>query len=340
MKRNGVLSWVVTVFLALFVHNLSGHFTAGNAEDRRGVSNQKLFQAAERGDVAGLRAALMGGAEVNCCAEQGNGTPLVRATFHRRPEAVRLLLDAGADVNMKSMQGGQTALHIAVGLGNLPESLAVAEILLDKGADLTIKDHNDNPPWFGAYNVKKFEFAAYRPMRQLLFKYTQKRPPQGSADETGRPLEKKRVRTMYQGLLDNNMSAFASSRDPEDLDEIRYAVAAGADVNCCAHRGSGTPLMTAAFSGNVEALKLLLELGADPNIQSTQGGGTALHWAAQVCDSAKSREVAKILLGKGADLNIRDSKGRTVLEIASQDLKSKGPRCKDFHAILLEHGPK
>lgn len=341
MKRNWALSLVVTVFLALVVHNLSGHVTAGNAEDRRGVLNWQLCQAAEKGDVEALTAVLKEGAEVNCCAEQGNGTPLMRAAFHRRPEAVRVLLDAGADVNMQSKQGGQTALHMVVSLGNLRESLAVAEILLDRGADPTIKDHNGSPPWFGAYNLKKFEFAAYRPVRQLLFKYSQKRSSRGSADETGHPpTEKNRARTTYQGLLDNNMVAFAGSKSSEDLDEIRYVVAAEADVNCCADRGSGTPLMTAAFSGNVEVLKLLLELGADPNIQSTQGGGTALHWAAQACDLPRSPEVARMLLGSGADLNIRDKRGKTVMEIVSQDIKSKGPGCKEFHAILREQGLK
>lgn len=340
MKRNKVLSSVVAVFLALLVHNLTGHVTAGNADDRRRVLNQQLCEAAEKGDVAALTAALREGAEVNCCAAQGTGTPLMRAAFHRRPEVVRLLLDAGADVNLKSKQGGRTALHIAVSLGNLPESQAVAEILLDRGADLTIKDHNGNPPWFGAYNLKRFEFAAYKPMRKLLFKYSQ-RPSQRPPDETGHPpVQKNGARTMYQGLLDNNMVAFAASADVKDLDEIRYAVAAGADVNCCADRGSGTPLMTTAFCGNVEVLKLLIELGADPNIQSTQSGGTALHWAAQACDSAKSSEVAKLLLRNGADLNIRDKRGKTCVEIVSQDLKSKGPGCRDFHAILLEHGPK
>jgi hypothetical protein len=72
------------------------------------------------------------GAPVNAVGSDG-GTPLHWTCHHDRSEAVRLLLDAGADINVENSWGrwGRTPLHVAARRG----CLAVAELLLDAGAD-------------------------------------------------------------------------------------------------------------------------------------------------------------------------------------------------------------
>ena len=74
--------------------------------------------------------------------------------------------------------------------------------------------------------------------------------------------------------------------------------------------GGSTPLMYAALYGDAEAVRLLLEAGADPNIRN-QAGATALMWA--VDDLDKTR----LLIRGGADVNARSDDGRTPLLIAA-----------------------
>ena len=73
--------------------------------------------------------------------------------------------------------------------------------------------------------------------------------------------------------------------------------------------GGATPLVDAALYGDAEAVRLLLESGADPNLRSA-GNSTALMFA--VDDAEKTR----LLLERAADPNARSDEGRTALMIA------------------------
>jgi ankyrin repeat protein len=75
-------------------------------------------------------------------------------------------------------------------------------------------------------------------------------------------------------------------------------------------QGGSTPIMYAAMYGDAEAVRRLLERGADPNTPN-EGGATALMYA--VSDLEKTR----ILLEHRADPNARSGEGRTPLLIAA-----------------------
>ncbi len=92
-------------------------------------------------------------------------------------------------------------------------------------------------------------------------------------------------------------------------DLVRLGTIAPATVNTRDSRGS-TLLMYAAGYGSVEAVKLLLDKGADVNAKN-QFDATALVWGAN--DPAK----AKLLIGQGADVNARTQAGRTPLMVAA-----------------------
>jgi len=86
-----------------------------------------------------------------------------------------------------------------------------------------------------------------------------------------------------------------------------------------------TPLMRAAFSGDLELVKLLLAKGADPNIRS-KDYETMLEAAAGLGfiqgyskgrSSAERLEVVKLLVGLGADVNASDDYGITALMVAA-----------------------
>jgi len=70
----------------------------------------------------------------------------------------------------------------------------------------------------------------------------------------------------------------------DNTGSIRQIVSSGTAVNCRDPQTAETPLMAAAMNGKVESVKLLLSLGADPNLKNAHGT-TAL-------DMARDREKA------------------------------------------------
>ncbi|MBL3529061.1 MAG: ankyrin repeat domain-containing protein [gamma proteobacterium endosymbiont of Lamellibrachia anaximandri] len=81
-----------------------------------------------------------------------------------------------------------------------------------------------------------------------------------------------------------------------NLAEITAALHGGANSN--AHNGINTALMMAARNGHIEALKLLLDAGADPNITNS-AGDTALRWAGENSDVTEIlQDVTDLTKGK------------------------------------------
>jgi len=90
-----------------------------------------------------------------------------------------------------------------------------------------------------------------------------------------------------------------------------------------------TPLYRAVGFRNLEAVRTLLALGADPN-RRTGPGETALHRAVEIGDVT----VVRALLEGGADVSARDSRGRTPLD--SVDRAS--PVAKQLIGVLRAAG--
>jgi ankyrin repeat protein len=70
------------------------------ARDYHAAMDDRLRAAAATGDLAGIAAAIAGGADIDARDERGR-TPLMVATEARQTDAVRALLDAGADVDLQ-----------------------------------------------------------------------------------------------------------------------------------------------------------------------------------------------------------------------------------------------
>src|SRR5437870_734100 len=94
-----------------------------------------------------------------------------------------------------------------------------------------------------------------------------------------------------------------------DLSFLKAELTKGASVDTRDKRGS-TLLMHAAAFGSVEAVKLLLDAGADVNAKNSVDA-SALIWGA--ADAAKAR----MLIEKGADVNAKSKLGRTPLLVAA-----------------------
>ncbi|MEV7186957.1 ankyrin repeat domain-containing protein [Kitasatospora sp. NPDC093102] len=94
-------------------------------------ADQALLDAADRGDLDAVRAALTAGATVEARDAEGR-TPLLRAAFADRVAVARLLVEAGADVNAQDPQLNSPWLVTGI-TGSVP----MLRALLPGGPDLT-----------------------------------------------------------------------------------------------------------------------------------------------------------------------------------------------------------
>ncbi|KAI0276990.1 ankyrin repeat protein, partial [Russula aff. rugulosa BPL654] len=77
-----------------------------------------------------------------------------------------------------------------------------------------------------------------------------------------------------------------------------------------------TPLHSAAYSGDLEMVQVLLEFGVDVNAQNSNRD-TPLDYASASGQRNDAR-VARLLIAHGADPNSRDLWGSTLLHRASR----------------------
>jgi len=217
-------------------------------------------------------------------------TPLHQAAYANLPVLMRMLLDAGAPVDVSGRGDGGTPLAVALFWGNRE----AAEMLAGRGL-----------------TPGNLRVAAGLGNLELLDELI---TPQGKlASEAGAH------RAFYRPH-----SGFPFWKPSDDVAEIRDEALAwaarnnrAAAIEVLARRGAnldadvyrGTPLIWAAFAGKADAARKLVELGADVDIRGTFGGHghgsgvTALHLAAQ----NDSVDVLKVLLDAGADRSVRDN---------------------------------
>ena len=148
------------------------------AADGAGASAQALFEAAAAGDLDGVRKLLGSGVDPIAVDEDGVtplydavlrghlkvaealleggalidgqtsdlGTPLVLAAHVGNVEAVRFLIERGADVKRANAQG-TTTLHVEAGWTDRPE---IIDLLVKGGADVDARDDKGATPLFSA----------------------------------------------------------------------------------------------------------------------------------------------------------------------------------------------
>jgi cytohesin len=230
-------------------------------------------------------------------------TPLHEAASWGHMEIAELLIDNGADVNVKS-GFGHTPLHWAAGNWAASEEVndegrQVAELLIAKGADVNAKTDNGRTPLDFAIQFKKPETA------DLLRKH---------GGKTGE-------------WLKAGESIHIAARVGH-IEAVKQHLAEGVDVNA-KDKDSKTPLLHAAVDGHKDVVELLIAKGADVNAKNKYGG-TPLFYA--VADGYK--DVVELLIAGGADVNAKIEDGRTPLDNA---IKCKHPKTAD---LLRKHGGK
>jgi uncharacterized protein len=271
-----------------------------STESRKGQN--ALMWAAAAGHPEVVDALLKAGANASSVSN-GGFTPLVFAAQKGDAKSVLSLLGAGADVNY-AVPGGQSVLQIAV-IGKKNE---VADVLLAKGANVNNSDTMGTAPLHVAAQAGSVELV-----KKLLAKgadpnaRTLKIAPEGKGATTGP------FRGPPGQLTPLHLAARANHEDV-----MRLLMSAGADPRIKGQDGT-TLLMSAAGSGHLTVVKYAYAL--DPDINAvTDTGDNAVH--AAVTGSIRNStqpEIAKVvqfLADQGADLDVKDARGRTPIAIA------------------------
>ena len=131
MKKQQVNSMVILFLLGLFLMSACGN--RDNAKD--GKPKVDIHTAVVTDNLDALQQHIDAGTDLNELDPYGGSSPLISAALFDKPEMVKILIDAGADLNFQN-NDGSTALITAAFFGR-PE---IVKILLDSGADKTIKN--------------------------------------------------------------------------------------------------------------------------------------------------------------------------------------------------------
>jgi len=94
-----------------------------------------------------------------------------------------------------------------------------------------------------------------------------------------------------------------------NLEAIKQLIQSGADLNEKEPAGGSSPLISACVFNQIEIALELIKAGANLNFKNNEGS-TPLHTAAFFCRT----EVVKALLANGVDTSIRNNAGSTPVE--------------------------
>lgn len=193
-----------------------------------------IHQAAEAGNVDEVRKQLTSGINPNSRTLWYRVTPLHRAAAYGRVRIVKLLLENGAEVNIRN-EGGETPLHYAARHGHV----SVMKILLEYGADPAQKGTGCGTPMQWAAGNGQI-----RAIKTLLDYGV-------GIDQPG------------SGGVTALMEAVSHSQ----LETVRFLLANDANVNVRDNNGS-----TALFRApNAEIGRILRENGADTEVETDDG---------------------------------------------------------------------
>mmetsp|Transcript_10350 Transcript_10350/g.18724 ORF Transcript_10350/g.18724 Transcript_10350/m.18724 type:complete len:1996 (+) Transcript_10350:67-6054(+) len=223
-----------------------------------------LLGAVMVGNVAGAEVLLEKGARIGGVPVSGSGGSfiLLAACQANREQLVHLLVGEGVDVSRKVE--GLSCLFVASASGNsaivqiLREKGAVDEPLGAPAARLGLSKSEVNESYYGDKMTCLMAAAVQgevEAMKELL-----KTTESGASDPAAKD-SKGRISVHY-AARSGNASAIRVLIGQSSLSDGSTPL----DVNAVDNSGR-TPLMDACISGNVEAVKCLLEAGADPSAE-------------------------------------------------------------------------
>ena len=268
------------------------------------AADTRLADAAMQGDKTALQTLLQQKADVN--AAQGDGTTALHwAAYREDVEMVRLLLKAGADVKAETRIGSMTPLFMAAKTGNAQ----TVELLVNAGSDVNhansngttalmlaaaagkpdavkvLLDHGASVNAADATNGQTAAMFAAAFNRDASIKLLAGRGANlNAASKTTVVPENRRFENMESArrvkdpvTMGGNTALLFAAREG-NMEAVKALVDAGADVNAVSVSDKMPPMTQAIVVGHFDIAKYLLDHGADPNLVTVASKMTAL-WA-------------------------------------------------------------
>jgi len=264
-----------------------------NAEDSNKVV--PLHSLAVRNSASAIAILTAKGANVDA-KDYGGNTPLHFAAINNAKDAVALLVKKGADIESRENYG-RTPLILCARERGGPTTI---KVLLEAGADVNARDKFqasslDLAAWRGKKDVVDILLDAGADIpsggREARYLFSEaashglSRLFDAVAKAGGDPTFK----------LSNGGTLLHSAASGDSIKILEILIAKGLDINLRDNYG-WTPLHYAARDGRVENVERLITEGADINIRSIMGQ-TPLN----VADEMKQDKVRALLIEKGAE---------------------------------------
>jgi ankyrin repeat protein len=320
-----------------------------DVKNREGIS--PLHMASLYGNARIIGRLLQAGADAKQRGPAGE-TMLMLAARNGNPDAVTLLVAAGAEVNVREPLRGTTALMWAVEQRNA----AAVAALIDAGADVSAKTAGAGLPRnYMANRVNGARVEAANQVRANAAKSGRSYEEQleieqkagtiavrriGDVTAFGQQGQRQQGQQGQQGQRGQQTPAQpaqnAAAQQDDDDDEFVFAGLVGSGG------GGLTALVLAAREGDMESARLLLAGGADVN-QASEYGWTPLLTAT----NNRNYRLAQYFIERGADVNKPNKGNWTPLYLATDNRNIEGgdfPVPKpdmdhlDFIKYLLQHG--
>ena len=315
VNANGDTCLLAAAFKGCSKETLQKIIDHGADVNARNVKNQTaLILASLKGSEDVINVLLNAEADANIVDDNGDTCLLAAAFTGCSKETLQKIIDHGADVNAANVMN-QSAFMLAAKKGNLD----AVNVLLNSGADLNIADVEGNTCLHHAVTgecskktlqalVDKGANANARNVKNqtaLIFGSCK-----GSEDA---------INVLLNAGADANivgdnghtclLAAAFKGCSKETLQKI---IDHGADVNARSVKNQ-TALILASFKGSEDAIYVLLNAEADANIVD-DNGHTCLHAAAR---KGCSKETLQKIIDHGADVNATDIENQTALLLAS-----------------------
>lgn len=240
-------------------------------------------------------------------------TPLMYAVMENHIRLVGSLIAHGSDVNAAGTppaggcsywmkMDGVTPLALACRYGNVE----IAKMLLEAGADETMRDAKGNPPIFSLLRYP-FNFFQNTRINDPMF---------GRKCEILSMLKEIELTdadgyTVLLRSLCDSTDFFDKASAYNNLPVTLALIERGANLEAAGNDGKRALHLAVSAVGDAE--KKLVKAGVDLNAQDREGNTPLL-----IACRNSGEKVIRYLIKSGADINIKNSKGETAMDIAAE----------------------